>query len=57
MTRRCSRGQALVEFSICCAALVVALLVPWNGEAPVINQLALALGTYLRVLTFLLSIS
>lgn len=57
MSRPKSSGQALVEFSICCAVLVVALLVPWNGDAPVINQLAQALGTYLRVLTFLLSIS
>lgn len=57
MNRRSNSGQAMVEFAICCAALVIALLIPWNGDLPVINQLAQAMGTYLRVLTFLLSIS
>jgi hypothetical protein len=57
MKRRVASGHALVEFTVCCAVLVIALLVPWEGNAPVIDQLARTMGTYLRVLTFLLSIS
>lgn len=55
--RRAMSGQSLVEFALCCGVMVIALLVPWNGGASVMTQLARALGTWFRVLTFLLSIS
>jgi hypothetical protein len=57
MKRHVTSGHVLVEFTVCCAMLVIALLVPWEGDASVIDQLARSMGTYLRVLTFLLSIS
>jgi Flp pilus assembly pilin Flp len=51
------KGQALIEYALCCAVLVVALLVPWGGDDPVVVQLARALRGYFRGISFLLSIS
>lgn len=52
-----SCGQAMVEFALCCAVLVAALLLPWGDEPPVIAQLAQALLGYLRGISFLLSVA
>jgi hypothetical protein len=47
----------MVEFALCCALLTLALLVPWGGGQPALNQLVLALRDYMRVLVLLVSIS
>ena len=56
MRARCS-GQTMIEYALCCAALALALLIPWGGEDPVVVQLAKALRGYIRGLVFLLSVS
>ena len=56
MKARC-RGQTMIEYALCCAALALALLIPWGGEDPVVVQLAKALRGYIRGLVFLLSVS
>ena len=49
-------GQALPEYLLACGVLVVALLLPWNGEASVLVQVMSALRGYLRMSVFLLSL-
>ena len=56
MKARCC-GQTMIEYALCCAALALALLIPWGGEDPVVVQLAKALRGYIRGLVFLLSVS
>ena len=51
------KGQSLAEYLGCCAVLVLALLLPYDGESAVVTQLAQALVDYVRGLTFLLSLS
>ena len=51
------KGQSLAEYLGCCAVLVLALLLPYDGESAVVTQLAQALVDSVRGLTFLLSLS
>lgn len=50
-------GQAMPEYLLACGVLVAALILPWNGEASVMAQLATALRGYLRMSLYLLSLS
>lgn len=57
MTRRWREtGQAMPEYLIACAVLVVALLLPWNGQSSVLAQLAAALRGHVRTAVYLLSL-
>lgn len=49
-------GQAMPEYLLACGVLVAALLLPWNGEASVVAQLASALRGHLRMSLYLLSL-
>ena len=57
MTRHAREaGQAMPEYLIACAVLVVALLLPWNGQASVLAQLAASLRGYVRTAVYLVSL-
>ncbi len=49
-------GQAVPEYLLACAVLVIALLLPWNGEASVLAQLMSTVRGYLRMHVFVLSL-
>ena len=57
MNRKSEAGQAMAEYLLCTSVLVVALLVPWFADQPVVLQWAQALRNAWRLMSWLLALS
>jgi hypothetical protein len=57
VNRKSQAGQAMAEYLLCTSVLVVALLVPWFADQPVVLQWAQALRNAWRLMSWLLALS
>lgn len=54
--RSLCRGQAMAEYLLGCAVLVIALLLPWNDGRSVMAELLAAVRGHLRMGMYLMSL-